>query len=330
VGLLQAILDAIHGEDESIGGQTLSRLTSLLSETELVTINVDTTYGFGIDDESGTPGNGRILVGGEIITFQGRTPTTFTGLVRGVGASRVRRHVETSLVYDLSQNTSAIDHVRRGFLVNYALGEDLDVIARNLGLPKCPGLSEAQWRAVIKATAYLAKQPLDAFRQALTALLGAGNFKIREDITEPWKVFVSIAVVLATSLRGRFVLNGGQPALADGAGATVTVPHNVIHVIGVYEDTPITRRGERLGFTNYFLPGGTFLGPVITLGTPTPPSIPVIVDYGAHQAHYLAPNETVLDDADYYAYLADPLLTARCLLDHVRAAGIKVEVSAML
>jgi len=328
VGLLQAILDAIQGEDERIGGQKLTRLTATLSETEVATMSVDTTYGFGEYDD-GT-GNGRVLVGGEVITFTGRTPTTFTGLTRGVGASRVRQHVPTSLVYDLSQNTSAIDHVRRGLFVNFAIGEDLDVIARNLGLPKCPGLSEAQWRAVIKATAYLAKQPLDAFRQALTALLGAGNFSIREDITDPWKVFVSVAIVLATSLRGRFVLNGGTLAAADGAGATVTVPYDVNNVIGVYLDTPLARRGERLGLTNYFLPGGTFLGPVITLGTPTAPAASVIVDYGAHEAHYLAPNETTLDDADYYAYLADPLLTARCLVDHIRAAGIKVEVTAML
>lgn len=328
MGLLQAMLDAIQGSDEKIGGQKLTRLTAILSDTEVAVMNVETTYGFGqyVDGEPA----GRVLVGGEIIAFEERTPTSFVTLTRGVNASRVRQHVATSLVYDLSQNSSAIDHVRRGFLVSFAVGEDLDIIARNLGLPKCPGLADATWREIIKVTAYLAKQPLDAFRRVLDALLGAGGYTIREVITEPWKVFVAIAIVLADDLRGRFVLNGGQLATTNGAGTQVTVPYQILAVHGVYVATFPVRRGERLGITNHFLPGGSFLNNVITLGTVTPPNEKVIVDYTAHRANYLAPNETVLDDQDYYAYLADPLLTARCLLDHVRAAGIKVEVSALL
>ena len=71
------------------------------------------------------------------------------------------------------------------------------------------------------------------------------------------------------------------------------------------------------------------LGSTITLGTsPGAGGTPVIVDYTAFSAHYLAENETTLHDADFYAYLADPLLATRCLLEQVRAAGIQVEVSA--
>lgn len=328
MGLLRAILDAIHGEDEKIGGQALSRLTVPLTPTA-VSMTIETTYGFGEYNDG--VGDGRVLVNGEVINFTARTPVNFTGLTRGVLASTPRLSPASTLVYDLSGNRSAIDLVRRGLLVDFAIGTDLDVIARNLGLAKCPGLTDAQWRAVIKATAYLAKQPMDAFRQALDALVGVGGYTLREDvISEPWKVFVAVAIILATSLRGRFVLNGGEPAVANGAGTTVTVANTILHVLGVFDDTPVTRRGERLGLTNYLNPGGTFLGSVITLGTPTAAAAPVIVDYGAWKAHYLAPSEVVLDDADFYAYLADPLLTARCLVDHVRAAGIRVEVGALL
>lgn len=48
MGLLQAILDAIQGEDERIGGQKLTRLTATLSETEVATMSVDTTYGLSL------------------------------------------------------------------------------------------------------------------------------------------------------------------------------------------------------------------------------------------------------------------------------------------
>ncbi len=34
VGLLEALLDAIHGEDEVIGGRAFTKLVSPLSETE--------------------------------------------------------------------------------------------------------------------------------------------------------------------------------------------------------------------------------------------------------------------------------------------------------
>jgi hypothetical protein len=101
--------------------------------------------------------------------------------------------------------------------------------------------------------------------------------------------------------------------------------------VGVFLDTPEARRGRREGLTNYFLPGGSVLGSTITLGTsPGPIGTAVLVDYTAFSAHYLARDEAVLDAADRWAYLADPLLTARCLLDQIRAAGVRVDLSVKL
>lgn len=328
MGFLQAVIDAIHGSDEKIGGQALTRLALPLTPVD-TKIVVDTTHGFG-EYRDGT-GNARVLVGGEVIDCSSRTPIEFNGLTRGVLASKIKNlYPVTTLVYDLSGNVSAIDLVRRGFLVEFAIGSDLDVIARNLGLPKCPGLSDDQWRAIIQATAYLAKQPIDAFNQALVALLGAGNFQVSEDImSRPWHVFVAIAVLLAHSLRGRFVLNGGEFNKTIAGGTEVVTGHPINHVIGVYLDTVLAERGERLGLTNYFT-GGSFAGSTITLGTPTIGEVQVIVDYGAFKAHYLPADETILDDGDdFYPYLTDPLSTARCLLDHVRAAGIHVDVTTL-
>ena len=370
MGLLRALIDAIQGEDDRIGGQRVTKITSTLGEAETATINVESTHDFGEYTEGG--GDARLLVNGEVISATGRTATTFTGLTRGVLASTVPAfHPVNTLVFDLSRNRSALDLIYRGLLVNFAIGADLDVIGRNLGLKKCPSVTDEQWRRIIKATAYLAKQTPDSLRIALEAITGGTSptaFTIREDlVNDPWIVYVQIAIAFATSLRGRFVLNSGEAQLTTGI-STVDVNYNPISpplsaypgytgqaidgrtnedsvtpyftfpasgagtaIIGVYDSTPLTRRGERAGLTNYFLPGGSVAGNTITLGTsPGAAGTPVIVDYTSHSAHYLANNETIVDGDDLYAYLADPLLTARCLLDQVRPAGVKVEVSTLL
>lgn len=325
-GLFSAILDAIHHEDERIGGQRVTRLTANVTKGETSTINVESTNGFG-EYEDGE-NDALLLIGGELIQASGRTTTTFTGLTRGTDGTDPIAHPEGRLVYDLSQNASAIDHVRRGFLVNFAIGEDLDVIGSNLGLTKCPDLDDDTWREIIKTVAYLPKNVLRAYYKALEALVGTGNFNVSTDIvSHPFQVFVEVAVALATSLEGRFFINGGEQQETTGTN-TVDTDYDINHVLGVYDDTLSTRRGFRDGLTNYFT-GGSFAGNTITLGSsPGGAGTKVIVDYGAFEAHYLADDETVRHDEDFYAYLTDPLVTARCLMEQIRMAGIKVNVSA--
>jgi len=330
--LLKAMLDAIHKEDDRIGGQAVTRLTEVVTIGEGACIPVESTIGFG--EYTDDAGDARILINGEIIEAAERNVTTpfgFGNLTRGALGTEAQQHPNGSLVFDLSRNTSAVDLVRRGILVNFALGADLDVIGRNLGLIKCAGLDEDAWRRIIKAVAYLPKTTVDAFNQALFALFDdATAFTIRERvISDPWKVFVEITLALSTSLRGRFVLNGGEPQLTTGAAA-VDTDYAIGHVLGVFDDTPLTRRGFRDGFTNYATTN-TFVGSTITLDvSPGGAGTAVIVDYGAYEAHYLALDETERDSADFWAYLSDPLFTAGCLLSQIRAAGIRVELSAKL
>lgn len=335
VGLLEAILDAIHKEDDRIGGRAVTRLAAPLPAGDTSGMVVTSTIGFG-EQTDGT-GDALLLVGGEIIAAQARRsrhPFQFETLTRGLRETEDRAHPEGTLVFDLSMNTSAIDRLRRGFLVDFAVGEDLEIIARNLGLHRCPGMTQEQLRRVIKAVAYLPKQPLDAFEQALTALLGSSSaFHISERTSSrPWTVFVDIEVDLAADIRGRFFLNGGERAVTHDP-KKVDVTYDIKHVLGVYDDTPLARRGFRKGMTNYYV-DGSFSGSTITLGaSPGAAGTPVIVDYGAFEAHYLAADETVrqdLEQADRWAYLADPLLAARCLLDQIRAAGVRVVLATRL
>lgn len=330
MGLFSAILDAVFGSDEQIGGKPVTRLLEVLSEDEVATMVVESTIGFAENTDGSD--DAKLLLGGEIVLATGRTaadPFMFTGLSRAQFSTTARVHPVGTLVFDLSRNASAIDKLRRGFLVDWATGYDLDVIGSNLGLRKCPGLSDAQWRAVIKAVAYLPKQTVHAFDVALEALVGAGNYTIDERlITDPWTVFVEVVVALSTSLRGRFFLNGGERQLTTGA-FTVGTSYLINHVLGVFLDTEAARRGNRDG-TNYATTN-TFAGSTVTLdASPGGAATAVIVDYGAFKAHYLADNETIRDDTDMYAYLADPTAAVRCLLDQVKAAGIRVEVSQMV
>jgi len=330
MGLFQAVLDAIFYQDDLLAGQRVTRLTAPLLEAEVGTMAVEATNGFGVWKDGGTIG--RVLVGGELIEAATRTLVSFDTLTRGVASSKViARHEISSLVYDAAGNMSAFDHVRRGILVDFAIGEDLDTIGANLGLARCPGVDDETWREVIKAVAYLPKQTLDAFERALTALLGAGGFNVYERTsTSAYQVFVEIVAALATEIRGTFYLNGGEPQLTTGAN-TVDVDYDINGVLGVYDDTTLTRRGYREGLTNYYDPGGSFVTKTVTMGTsPGGASTPVIVDYGAFTGHYLAPDETERDAGDdFYAYLSDPTLAARCLLDQIRAAGIVVNFSVV-
>ncbi len=224
-GLMKAMLDAIHGSDEKIGGQAITTLRVGLDPTA-TEILVTSTIGFG-EFKDGL-GNGRVVVGSEIIDFSARAVAEFTGLTRGVQSTIVQpRYPAGTIVYDEAQNASAIDHVRRGFLVNFALGEDLNIVGRNLGLKKCVGVPDDTWREVIREVAYLAKQPLGAIETALNALLGAGNFELFERaVTQPHKFFVVVAQALATDLTGKFFVNSGEPQVTQG-GAIVDVDYPI-------------------------------------------------------------------------------------------------------
>src|SRR5690606_27790391 len=98
-------------------GAAVTRLTQTLDASELVEAHVESTLGFGENTDGA--GNAKLLINGEVILASARTsgPTNFRfqNLTRGSGASQVQTHPVGSLVYDIAGNTSALDHVRRGF-----------------------------------------------------------------------------------------------------------------------------------------------------------------------------------------------------------------------
>ncbi len=456
-GLFSAMLDAVHGADEKIGGQAVTQLTAPLFESDAV-IQLASTIGFG-EFEDGL-GDALVVIGREIIYCSGRTLTSFTIGQRGVDSTIIRAiYPPKTVAFDLAQNTSALDLTRRGMLVRFAIGTDLDIVGRNLGMEKCPGLTDSIWRKIIQDVAYLAKQPLGAIEIALEALLGVGNFTLFErTVSSPSRFFVDIDIPVTNDLQGKFYLNFGEPQvvqaggiidvtypivaspfvgtgasgnirvvsgaflvdgetfiLNDGVNPPVTyefdsnasvLPTPVLRpvpftatsteedvrdaivaaivgtpptqtivaaavgnqnvsfnnstvgvlgniaiistvadttfaitgmadgedagtqgVFGVFLDIQASREGTRDGLTDFFA-GGSFVGQQITLGVDPGPGTLVVVDYNAHAAHYVPPIAFVNDGTDFPPYFSDNLLSAVCLLDQVRAAGVGIEVSA--
>lgn len=340
MGLIKAILEAIHGEDNKIAGRAITRLETALSSTEAVTMVVTSTIGFGAYFD-GTL-EARVMIDDEIIDAVSRTETTgnmtFTTLTRGVLGTKIQDHAVGAIVYDLSDNTSARGQVRRGFLLRFAQDEDLDVVGRNLGLHKCPGLDQETWRRIIQAVAFLPKNTVHAFEHTLEAYYDdTTSWEVYTLPQFPYRVFVLAMVPNPVAdVRGRFYLNSTVVRLTTGL-TQVTTPRAIRDVRGVYLDTPAARRGARFGLTNYFSGGGGFvLGTsTITLGSsPGAIGTSVLVDYAVYNGsvanqgyHYLAGSELILDDEDRYAYLTDATSTIRCLLDQVRPAGTRVYVS---
>lgn len=337
-GPIEAILDAAAGMMNDLVGQGVTRISAPLSATSHV-VGVESTIGFG-ETVDGTL-RARFLVGGEIMEAATRTqssPYGFVSVIRGVDGTAAKAHPAGTIVLDLSQNTSAIHFLRRGFFIDTAVEEDLDVIARNLGVHKCFGLTGETWRRVIKTMAYLPKQPLSAFRDILEALMGnSTSFRVHErPWSDPWTIFAEIDVPANTdddAVEGHFVLTGGEQQFTTGA-LTVDVTYEVGSVLGVFLATTEAIRGERYGMTNYYTGGGgSFAGQTITLdSSPGGPGTAVIIDYSVNAElnyHYLAADETVVADLDehrpYFGDAHGPL--AECLLDGVRSAGMQVVIT---
>lgn len=109
-----------------IGGST-NQLNGAINNA-VTTIVVDSTTGF--------PTAGILLIDQELITYTGKTPTTFTGCVRGTNGTVAASHLDNSLVYNAFQfsgwgqsNGSLGEQLRLWSEANY--GEYLIINPRN-------------------------------------------------------------------------------------------------------------------------------------------------------------------------------------------------------
>ena len=189
LGILEALTGVFGEEMAEVGGIRMTRLAATVTDGD-VTFHVESTLDW---EESGI-----LAVDGIKYYYTGTTDTSFTGISYvAAGASvagAATDHRDDSAVLNLNRAWNALDLLRRGFLVAYAEGEDLNALGRNVGVERPPIFtSDDQFRKVIQAVAYNPKGTVLGLELALEALVGAGNYEVYENLIQyPNTVFIRV------------------------------------------------------------------------------------------------------------------------------------------
>lgn len=147
-----------------------------------------------------------------------------------VGGAKVDHDVP-SVLQENGRMFSGTDAFWRSIVVDHATGADLDVLGTNLGLLRPPGLPDALYREIIKIVAYSPRGTAAVIRNVLTAVVGADNFDLFEDLTgareyaegptsvirHPAKVYIRVERDDEDTYAGKtFVEHGEYAALESG------------------------------------------------------------------------------------------------------------------
>lgn len=208
-GPAEAFYEAAGDELNDFAGlrYTRARAAAAIGDT---TISLESTYGW--------PAAGKVVFDGVVYSYSGKTASSVTGLSP---ALRTTMRLGDPVV-DWSRTHSSLDQARSSIFVGTAEGEDLDILGRNFGFPRYPGLSDSAYRDLIQALAWGPKGTVASIHTALTALVGAGNFEVVEDlISHPCEVFVVLkgAAVANTAANKTFA----QRVVTQAAVGTNTV-----------------------------------------------------------------------------------------------------------
>jgi hypothetical protein len=205
LGGLEAVLTAIGEEINELAGVRLTRTVGAHSEGD-TTLYVESVFGW---ETAGT-----IYVDGVRYTYSGTatSPERFTGLdspdtiFTGL-ASDLR---ELTVVADGTEVYSGIENAKRMLFISTAEGEFLDIIGRNFGLSRPPGATDASYRLIIQALAYMAKGTVYSIELLLDLLVGPANYTIFEDLANyPNEVFIQLdaAITADGNPQGKGYLN---------------------------------------------------------------------------------------------------------------------------
>ena len=186
VGLLEGLTSAIGQELTRLGGLQSTRVQAGFPVTAGdTTIRVETTLGW----ESA----GYFYLDSYLYKYTGITTNPTYGEFTGVSyfdevtyiSGAAQDHAVLTEIMDYTRAYSAVDKMRRSFLVDYAAGIDLDTLARNIGVLRQPELetTDSIFRNIIKAIAYSPRGTMYIIELYLDALFGVGNYRIFEDMT---------------------------------------------------------------------------------------------------------------------------------------------------
>ena len=222
LGMIEAITGLFGEELTEVGGFRMTRLAAAVAATD-VSFPVESTLDWA--------DIGRISVDGVPYNYSAKTLTTLTGIEHVAAGATVAGaaadHRDESAVVDLSREWSGLDLLRRAFLVDYAEGDDLNALGRNLGVNRLPLFTnDDDFRSVIKAVAYNPRGTVLGLELAMEAILGAGNYEVYEDLIQfPCTVFlrVNLAAFVGDTEIGKAFLSPADWDEVSGAQDTLVV-----------------------------------------------------------------------------------------------------------
>lgn len=221
--VLPHVLDAL-GEAFTEFGGTRSSFVTFPASKGATSLTVDST--------TGMVSGGHILLGQAIYTFDSFTHDTYVGL-RAEDGPRVGLLQDVAAgdeVVDVTSKSRLLGRLHESYFLGSADGPDLSVCGRNYGLTRDPSIrDDATYAAACLAIAYGPRGTLQGLRMALDAMVGPGNYSLREDtLNYPCRVFVDLpqSLTLGQTATGRTYLSGPRPVAATDA-QTLTLPSPV-------------------------------------------------------------------------------------------------------
>jgi hypothetical protein len=154
---------------------------------------------FVVERTYGWPDQGSVQVDNVVYAYDDLTDTSLTGLTcktpLGILSGVQEPHAIGAPVSDAGRAYSAVDRIRASTFVGTATGADLDIVGRNLGVPRQGSVTDDDhYRAIIQAIAYSPRGTVYALELALNAMVGQGQYTITENAGgAPCEVTVSLA-----------------------------------------------------------------------------------------------------------------------------------------
>lgn len=230
LGIIEALSGIIGEEDNDLGGFISSRL--------METITLGTAI-FPIESAlNWKQTNGKIVIDGILYYYThiiGNSLYNITykrngNIVSGAG----KLHNKYSEVVYFNRDLTAIDKLRNSMLVDYAEGEDLKTLARNIGVDYIPLFgNDNKFREIIKNIAYNPRGTIYGIKLALDAILGSGNYELYEDlIKRPNEIFIKIVddLLLSEDNIGKTYLSNIFYGVTSGSSNTIELEYAPLKV----------------------------------------------------------------------------------------------------
>lgn len=183
----------------AFGGTYLTRLTA--------DVHPGATT-FSVEHSAALPSTGRAQVDGVPYAYSqsdiGPAAPSLGGISIGTGnqaQSGARAfHFSLAQVAYVGAPVTDLVLVRNAVFLDTAVGSDLTALGRNLGVVHSPAVAnDDQYRALVKAIAYGPKTSIYGIQLALDALLGAGNYTLREDpVGAPCQLIIGVGYTSLT------------------------------------------------------------------------------------------------------------------------------------